>query len=280
MMTKEKKVAVITGTSSGFGLLTSVELAKAGYTVVATMRNVGKKSQLLELAEVSGILERIHVKKLDVTDEETVPSVFNNIIDEFGQVDLLINNAGYAKGGLIEEVPLGEWRAQFETNFFGVVACTKAVLPYMRKKSSGTIINISSISGVIGLPGMGPYNASKFAVEGFSEALRLEMKRFGVKVILVEPGSFKTNVWEKGLSDLALDTEPDYMELNKKLVKMASHSAENAGDPMDVVKVILEVISSPKPKLRYPVGRGMKLAVAVKNWLPWRTFEKNLTKRL
>ncbi|GAA3324660.1 hypothetical protein GCM10020331_053430 [Ectobacillus funiculus] len=146
--------------------------------------------------------DRIHIIQLDVTDSSAAAAVITDIIRCYGQIDLLVNNAGYAAGGFTEELAAEQWRQQFEVNFFGLVTVTKAVLPSMRERRSGKIINISSISGRIGFPSMGPYVSSKFAVEGFSESLRLEMLRYGVYVVLIEPGSYRTDIWSKGLESV------------------------------------------------------------------------------
>lgn len=192
-------IALITGTSSGFGLLTALTLARRGYKVIATMRDLNRKDELVEQAEQAGVLERIHLMTLDVTDESSVASAIHAVTELFGRIDVLVNNAGFAVGGYVEEVSMEAWRRQMETNFFGLIAVTKGVLPIMRMQRAGLIINVSSVSGLTGFPGYAPYAASKFAVEGFSESLRQEMLSFGVRVVLVEPGSFRTPIWGKVL---------------------------------------------------------------------------------
>lgn len=190
-------MAFITGTSSGFGLLTSVQLASDGYQVVATMRNINKAPSLRQRAVHMGVSDRISIVHLDVTDERRDESVILSPIQQYGTIDVLINNAGIGGHGFVEEVPLTEWRRTFDTNLFGAVACTRAVLPHMRTRKSGMIINIGSIGGRVASPGGAPYSASKFALEAFSESSRLEVAPFGVKVAIVEPGAFKTDMWSK-----------------------------------------------------------------------------------
>ncbi len=182
------KTAIVTGSSSGFGELIAIELARSGFKVIATMRNLNKKEHLLKLAAAENVIDKITVFPLDVTMQESVEK-FKGFVQSLVSVDVLVNNAGYAQGGFSEELTVDEYRSQFETNFFGVIAVTQAVLPVMRRQGSGKIINMSSISGRFGFPGLSPYVSSKHALEGYSESLRLELKPFGIDVILIEPGS-------------------------------------------------------------------------------------------
>lgn len=198
-----RKVAFITGCSSGFGLSFSIGLAKEGYDVIATVREMSRANALKEAAIKAGVEKQLFLYEMDVTNPEQVQKTVEKGLAQLGRFDVLINNAGFASGGFTEELPLEEWRRQFETNFFGVVSVTRAVLPTMRKQGSGKIINISSVSGKFGFPTLGPYVASKFALEGFSESLRLEMRPFGIDVILVEPGAYQTDIWQKGLQGQA-----------------------------------------------------------------------------
>src|ERR1017187_1858690 len=163
------KIALITGSSSGFGLLTSIELAKAGFRVVATMRDLGRRERLDQAATGVAAL-----------------------------LDVLVNNAGFAVAGFAEDIKLEELRQQFETNFFGAVAMTKAALPTMRRQRSGHIIQVSSISGLHGSVTVSSYSASKHALEGWSESLRMEVSSLGIKVVLIEPGAFQTDIWTRG----------------------------------------------------------------------------------
>lgn len=164
------KIAIVTGSSSGFGLLTVIELALKGFTVIATMRDVNKATSLLEMAQKEQIQEKIQIHALDVSPSESIGQ-FNELLKKLPSVDVLVNNAGFAVGGFSEELSLGDYRQQFETNFFGVIAVTQAVLPYMRSKGRGRIINLSSISGRIGFPGLSAYVSSKHALEGYSLSL-------------------------------------------------------------------------------------------------------------
>jgi NAD(P)-dependent dehydrogenase (short-subunit alcohol dehydrogenase family) len=270
----KQPIALVTGASSGFGMLTSVALACEGYFVLASMRDLNNRGQLEEAAKEAGVTDRIELVQLDVTDFDAVESIIQGVIGRYGRIDLLVNNAGFAVGGFTEELPLEEWRRQLDTNFFGLVAVTKAVLSTMRERRSGKIINISSISGRIGFPAMGPYAASKFAVEGFSESLRLEMIPYGVYVVLVEPGSYKTNIWLKGLASISVDPNSPYMKEKKAILKHVSRVADQAPSPEEVIRQIVKAAKSPYPKLRYPIGKGVKSGIALKSLLPWKWLER------
>ncbi|WJQ01815.1 SDR family oxidoreductase [Geobacillus stearothermophilus] len=235
----KQPVAFVTGASSGFGLLTSVVLAGEGYRVLASMRNLNNKGRLEAAAKEAGVTDRIEIIQLDVTDFSAVETVIQDVIRRYGRIDLLVNNAGYAAGGFTEELAVEEWRRQFETNFFGLVAVTKAVLPSMREHRSGKIVNISSISGRIGFPSMGPYVASKFAVEGFSESLRLEMLPYGVHVVLIEPGSYKTDIWSKGLGAVTIHPNSPYAKEMKAILKYVNQVADTAPAPDEVIRQIV-----------------------------------------
>lgn len=276
----KQPIALITGASGGIGFLTSIALAKAGYFVVTTMRNLSKKEKLLELAREKEVETNIECIQLDVTKQDDINTVIPEVVNRFGSIDVLINNAGYAAGGFTEEVSLESWRQQFETNFFGLVAVTKAVLPHMRNQQRGTIINLSSISGRMALPGLGPYSASKHAVEGFSESLRLEMLPFGIHVALIEPGSYQTDIWAKGMDDFSSNPTSQYKDKNERLLKIVNHIAKTAGDPEEVVQLIVKVAADDNPDLRYPVGKGVKNQIRFKNSLPWKWVERTILKKL
>ena len=189
------KIAVITGTSSGFGLFTAVELARQGFEVVATMRDLGRRSYLEEAAARAGVGAKIDVRKLDVTEFDRIPIFVAEVLGDYKRIDVLVNNAGFAMAGFAEDLQLEEIRLQFETNFFGAVAMTKAVLPAMRAQKSGHVIMLSSVGGQHGSPVISSYSASKHALEGWSESLRLEVGSLGIKVVLIEPGAFQTDMF-------------------------------------------------------------------------------------
>ncbi|TKH09702.1 SDR family oxidoreductase [Bacillus wiedmannii] len=270
----DKKIAVITGASSGFGLLTTLELAKKNYLVIATMRNLEKQVNLISQATQLNLQKNITVQQLDVTDQNSIHN-FQLYLKEINRVDLLINNAGYAHGGFVEEIPVEEYRKQFETNLFGAISITQLVLPYMREQKSGKIINISSISGQVGFPGLSPYVSSKYALEGWSESLRLEVKPFGIDVVLVEPGSYNTNTWEVGkqLATNQSETTSPYKEYMDKIQKHINSGSDTFGNPIDVSNKIVEIAESKRTNLRYPIGKGVKFMIFAKRILPWRLWE-------
>ncbi|MGM1373507.1 oxidoreductase [Bacillus cereus group sp. BceL312] len=259
-----KQIAVITGASSGFGLLTTLELAKKDYLVIATMRNLEKQGNLLSQVTQLNLQQNIKIQQLDVTDQNSLHN-FQLVLKEINKVDLLINNAGYANGGFVEEIPVEEYRKQFETNFFGAISITQLVLPYMREQKSGKIINISSISGQVGFPGLSPYVSSKYALEGWSESLRLEVKPFGINVALVEPG--------KQLAENHSETTSPYKEYMDKIQKHINSGSDTFGNPIDVANKIVEIAESKRTNLRYPIGKGVKFMIFAKKILPWRLWE-------
>ncbi|WP_233254249.1 SDR family oxidoreductase [Salipaludibacillus keqinensis] len=275
------KIVLITGASSGFGFLTALALAKKHYTVIATMRNVEGSALLMNEARKQKISEKnLHIHRLDVTDSTDIEELKNYIQDTYGRLDILINNAGFTQGGVIEEVEIEQWEKQFQTNFFGSVAVTKAFIPLMRKQRSGKIILLGSISGRIGLPGLGPYAASKFALEGFSESLRFELKPFNIYTSLIEAGSFKTSIWQKGIDGAVHSDLQEYQSLMAFMNEYATEQGLSSEPPEKVVDLLCHVCQKDKPKFRYPVGKGIKLAIFLKSVLPWSIVEKILERQL
>ena len=268
------KVVVITGASSGFGLLTAVEFAKAGFHVVASMRDLTRRGPLDAAFRVAGIEHTVDVRTLDVAQFDSIPSFVSGVVRDHGRVDVLVNNAGFAVAGFAEDIKLEELRLQFETNFFGAVAMTKAVLPVMRQQRSGHIIQISSIGGLQGSMTVSSYSASKHALEGWSESLRLEVNPLGIRVVLVEPGAFDTGIWTRGArmgQEAVKDTSPNYQ---RSLRMRAAIQKIPKADPGVVARKIVQIAQDPNPKLRYLVGRDAKIQLALKRLLPWKTFEK------
>ncbi|MBL0386859.1 SDR family oxidoreductase [Tumebacillus sp. ITR2] len=277
-----RKVVLITGTSSGFGLLTSVALLREGYYVVATMRDLTKQTALKQAVREAGLsLADMEIQPLDVTSEASIQSVVDDVLGRLGQIDVLINNAGYAHGGFIEEISMQEYREQFETNFFGAVAMTKAVLPSMRERRRGKIVMISSISGRFGFPGMSPYTSSKYALEGFSESLRHEMRPFGVQVVLVEPASYRTAIWAKGIErgGEIVDDSP-YAPAMKKMARYAEAMDQRGSDPREVITLISRVLREREPALRHPIGKGLRPLLLLLKFLPQRMVDKMVAKRM
>ena len=269
-----EKIALITGSSSGFGLLTSIELAKAGFRVVATMRDLGRRGALDQAAAAAGVASQIDVRQLDVTHFDAIPGVVDQVVRDYGRLDVLVNNAGFAVAGFAEDVRLEELRQQFETNFFAVVAMTKAVLPTMRRQASGHIIQISSIGGLRGTATLSSYDASKHALEGWSESLRIEVNSLGIKVVLVEPGAFQTDIWTRGAvmgKDAVKDSSPNFkrsLRMRERVQKIPK------ADPIVVARLIVAIAQNPNPRLRYLVGHDAKIQLAMKRILPWKWHER------
>ncbi len=278
----EEKVAVVTGSSSGIGLLTTVELAVNGYRVVATMRNLENRGRLEEAAQKAGVRDRLDLRRLDITEFDTLPGAVDAIVGDHGRIDVLVNNAGFSSAGFGEDMQLHEIRDQLETNFFGNVAMTKAVLPLMRKQKSGHIIQLSSIGGRAAPPILGAYSASKFALEGWSESLRIEVHSLGIRVVLVEPGSYDTDIWTRNvkLAAGALDPASPNKERSQRFSEFVKKSAKNRRDAREVAKLIVCIARDPNPKLRYLIGGDARMQVWLKRILPWRIYERMIAKAL
>ncbi|HWZ81377.1 MAG TPA: SDR family oxidoreductase [Terriglobales bacterium] len=275
-----EKIAVITGSSSGFGLLSAIELAKAGYKVVASMRDLGRRTRLDEAAAAAGVAAKIDVRRLDVTEIAAIPEFVESVVRDYGRIDALVNNAGFAVAGFAEDIKLEELRTQFETNFFGPVTLTRAVLPTMRKQRSGHILMISSIGGLNAAITISSYCASKFALEGWTETLRLEVNALGIKVVLIEPGSFQTDIWTRGAvmgANTTTDASPNFQRSLKMRERVAAIPKR---DPLEVAELIARVAQDPNPKLRYLVGSDAKIQLALKRILPWKWNEKVIAKFL
>jgi len=274
------KIALITGCSSGFGLLTSVELAREGFMVVSGMRNPEDKEALMKASQIAGVELSIQVVEMDVRNEDQVQDVVKQIQNNYGRLDILINNAGIAVGGMIEEIPLSMWKEQMEINFLGMVCVTQAVLPLMREGGGGRVIQMSSISGNVGFPGYGPYASSKFALEGFSECLAMEVKPFGIDVVLVEPGAYGTPIWGKSFSQMSTASQSPYKGLLDRILRYSQRSATASGDPLDVAKLIVKIATIHAPAFRYVLPRGTALTMLAKQWLPDRWFHRIILKLL
>ncbi|MBB6673259.1 SDR family oxidoreductase [Cohnella nanjingensis] len=274
-----QKSALVTGASSGFGLLVSVRLAEQGWLVYAGLRDLGRGDALHAAAEQAGVSARVRPIALDVTSESQARAAAETIVREAGAIDALVNNAGFAAGGFVEEVPLAKWREQFETNLFGVIAATQAVLPAMRRQGGGRIVLVSSVSGKIGFPSMGPYAASKHALEGLGETMRLELAPFGIAVSLILPGPYKTAIWRKGLSGGAPPDEASpYAAYYARLLPQIERSGANGGDPDLVARTIVRALTAARPKLRYLPSRAEYRTLAAKRFLPWRWIEAAVLK--
>lgn len=281
MTVTNRKIVLVTGSSSGFGFLIALQLAHSNCTVIATMRNLSHAKRLREAAEKLHISkDHLLIHQLDVTNHHEIETMKQFITAQYGRIDILINNAGFSQGGVIEDVPIEKWEQQFQTNFFGVVAITKAFLPMMRKARNGKIILIGSISGRLGLPGLAPYASSKFALEGFAESLRLELKPFHVYTSLIEAGSFQTNIWQKGVETAIQSDIKDYQSLMTFMNKYARNQGQSSDNPEKVVELVCHICKINYPRFRYPIGKGVKLTVYLKSLLPWSIVEKIVYKLL
>jgi NAD(P)-dependent dehydrogenase (short-subunit alcohol dehydrogenase family) len=250
------KVAIVTGSSSGIGYETSLLLARNQIKTYATMRNMSKSDGLREIASKEKI--PLHITQLDVNDDSSVDNAIDNIVKENDRIDILVNNAGYDFFGSLEESSLEEIKQQFETNFFGVMRATKAVIPTMRKQGNGTVVNISSIGGIIGiLPFTSAYHASKFAIEGFTESLRQELAEFNINVILIEPGSISTKFVENIKTAKGFDSNksPYAKTVQQVLQGFESVIGAYSSHPSKVAHTILNALNTPNPELRNPVGK-------------------------
>lgn len=236
-----KKVVLITGASSGFGKATAERLADKGYIVYGTSR---KSMQH----------EKIHYLQMDVTNTESVAEGVENIVQKEGRIDVLINNAGMGIGGSLELATQEEIAIQMNTNFMGCVNVCQKVLPFMRKQREGRIINLSSIGGVMGLPYQGFYSASKFAIEGFSEALSAEVKGFGIKVSLVEPGDFATNFTANRQNSEITLKNGDYGDSFRRSLSLIEKEENGGLKPEKMAKKMEKIIEARRPKFRYVVA--------------------------
>src|SRR5271165_1472390 len=276
----EQKVALITGSSSGIGLLTAIEFARNGYLVVATMRDLARRDRLEAAAQTAGVRDQLDLRRLDVTEFDSLPGAIESIVRDHGRIDVLVNNAGFSVAGFGEDLALSDYRHQFETNFFATVAMSKAVLPVMRRQKSGHIIQIASVGGRLGTPLLSAYCSSKFALEGFSESLRIETHSLGIRVVLVEPGAFDTDIWTRNvtIAEGALDPNSPNKERSQRFTEFVKDNAKNRRDAREVAQLILRIANNPSPKLRYLIGTDAKMQVWLKRLMPWRRYERLVSK--
>ena len=257
-----EKVAVVTGTSSGIGFETALALARDGYHTYATMRDTTKSNKIKELGQKESL--KISVLELDVDNDDSVKVTVKKILDEKQRIDVLVNNAGWGLWGCVEDVSVDEFKTQFETNFFSVIRLIQEVGPTMRKQGSGKIINISSVAGRIGFPASPAYISSKFALEGLSESLRLEMAPFGVDVIIIEPGVIKTNFLNPVRLAKKSESDTAYRDITTKVVSGVKMMAEMGTPPKEVADTIVKSINDDKPLPRYIVGNDASMFLEAK----------------
>ena len=253
MALRRIETVLVTGASSGIGRVTCLHLAEKGYTVVGTSRSLERLAGLFEDAEERGL--RVWGVELDVNSDESVESVMPGLIEQFGGIHALVNNAGFGVWGPIESLSIEELKLQFEANFFGAVRMVHATLPGMLERGSGRIVNISSVLGRIGTPFNGAYVSSKYALEGLSESLRAEVSPFGVKVALVEPGLFETNFQKNQLrAARAGDPALAYAPYIRRYDERHGRFERLAANPIKVARVIEKAIGARRPSFRYPVS--------------------------
>jgi NAD(P)-dependent dehydrogenase (short-subunit alcohol dehydrogenase family) len=260
LSSSDDKVAVVTGSSSGIGYETSLMLAKNGFLVYATMRNLNKSESIRSIAAKENL--PIRITQLDVTDDVSIKNAVQTVLTEKGRIDVLVNNAGYVLEGAFEDLSVDEIKAQYETNVFGLIRTTQAVLPIMRKQKSGIIVNISSAAGRFGYPGGSAYISTKFAVEGLSESMAYELEPFGIKVIIIEPGVIRTNIFDSiVVAKKSQDPNSPYTQITQKMASAFEEMMKNASSPELVAKVVLEAVTNENPNFRYLAGKD------VENWL-------------
>ena len=263
-------ITVVTGTSTGIGLATAATLARAGHTVYATMRNPKTGGE-----ELRAIAEREHlplrIATLDVDFDDSVRTAFGNILSETGRIDVLVNNAGISGIGPIEETPFAVFRAAMETNYFGALRCIQAVLPGMRERRSGCIVNVTSVAGRLSVAPQAAYSSSKFALEAASESLAQEVKAFGVRVAIVEPGVIATAIFGKVQPPPADSNYPH----GRRIYELFRTSLENPVSPYVVGEKIREIVESGTWKLRHPVGPdaegflAWRASMSDEQWVEW-----------
>jgi NAD(P)-dependent dehydrogenase (short-subunit alcohol dehydrogenase family) len=273
------RVAVVTGSSSGIGYATVLQLARSGYLTFATMRNPAKGADLIKAAENEKL--PIQVEQLDVTDFNSIKDFMTLIGESAGRMDVLVNNAGHVLIGSLEDLSMKETQDQLDTNLLGTIQVTRQALPIMRAQGSGIIVNISSVVGRFGLPGMSAYVATKFALEGLSESLAYEVAPFGIKVILIEPGVVKTRILDNSVvGHDALREDSPYSGMLKSLNATFNAAMEHASTSDQVAMTILQAISSPEPKLRYPVGQDAATWLEKKSMITDEQFQEYMRNSL
>lgn len=268
-----QKVAVVTGSSSGIGYETALALARNGFRTYATMRNLAKGKPISEIAKKENL--PLHLVKLDVTDDKSVADAIRTVKSDAGRIDVLVNNAGYGVMGPLEDLSMSEIKAQYETNVFGLIRVTQAVLPVMRKQKSGTVVNISSVGGKMALPFSSPYIGTKFAVEGLSESIAYDLGPFGIKVVIIEPGAIKTN-FDSGMvvAQKSRNSSSLYYNTMQKFEQSLRSIVEKGSPPSKVAKVILDAVNAQNPDLRYTVGDDAAFLVQKRKELSDSEFQK------
>ena len=267
-------VVLITGCSSGFGMLAAVEFARRGDAVYASMRDTLKSGPLLDEARAAGA--SVHVVALDVTDAASVKDAVAEVMAREGRIDVLVNNAGVGMHGPVEEAQDDEVQQLFETNVFGLLRVTRAVVPHMRAQGSGAVVNVSSLAGKVSSPFGGLYAATKHAVEALSDALYFELHPFGVRVGIVEPGGFDTRFGDNRMMERTFNSASPYAELERRFGERQSRlpGSGERGDARDVARVIVEAATAEQLRRRYLVGKDAELIGGLHKQMPDEDFER------
>ncbi len=271
------KVAVVTGSSSGIGFETSLVLARNNFHTYATMRNPERGTKMTTVQ--SGENLPIKIIQLDVTSDKSVREAIQSILSESGRIDVLVNNAGYGLVGAFEELGMDEIKQQYETNFFGVIRVTQAVIPIMKEQKSGIIVNISSGAGRFGYPGGSAYVSTKFALEGLSESISYELEPFGIKVALVEPGFVRTN-FSNVISKRSQAPESEYSKMMEIMAGRIEEMRRNASSSELVANIVLEAVTTKNPNLRYLAGKDVEQWIEQKKKLSDKEFFNMIKKSL
>lgn len=275
-MPSEIKTVLITGASSGIGLATALYLAEKGYSVIGTSRHIDRLTSLQEAADQKGL--HITALELDINSDDGVRSVLPELLAK-SEVQVLVNNAGYNLWGPLQGISMNQLRSQFETNFFAAARMVKAVLPGMVQRHKGTIINMSSVLGRLGTPFNGAYVASKFALEGLSESLRVELSPLGIRVSLVEPGLFNTNLhYNQVIGERAESEDLPYNTYMSTYRERRTRLDRFGSDPIQVAKVVHKIIRSKRPRFRYAVGLDAVSGILGARLLPERLFQALLSR--
>ncbi|WP_458721108.1 SDR family oxidoreductase [Candidatus Nitrosocosmicus sp. R] len=260
----ESRVAVVTGSSSGIGFEISLILARHGFKTYATMRDLQKSSTLRSIVDKEKI--PLRCVQLDVTNDMSVKQAIETIVNEANKIDILVNNAGYGLSGAFEDLLINEIKVQFDTNYFGLIRATQAVLPIMRDQSAGIIVNISSGLGRFGIATSSAYASSKFAIEGLTESISYELEPFGIRTILIEPGIIKTNFIKAAvLAEKSKDPNSPYFQFMNNMENGMKKLIESGEPPEYVAKVVLDAINDSNPKLRYLAGKDVEHIMEIKN---------------
>ncbi|MGL5955575.1 MAG: SDR family NAD(P)-dependent oxidoreductase [Brevinema sp.] len=267
-----KKVVLITGASSGIGYYIAIILARKGFQVYALAR----RTPLMEPLRKEGIIPML----LDISSSKNIQFVVQQILEKEQRIDILINNAGYGFYGALEEDPIQKGKDLFDVNLFGLMEMTQAVLPTMRKQNSGLIINVSSVVGKVAFPYMGWYSSSKYALEGLSDALRLELKPFNIKVVLIEPGRVESEFGQTAFQLSDIEADSPYREKKISFQDLVDTNPIPSDKAESISKTVLKIINTPKPHPRYLPNLDGKLAVFIKKWLGDKIVDWGISFRL